>query len=850
MDVNDNSPRFDTVASGHTVLSILESAAVGSTFLLPSATDPDSPSFGVHRYDIASDSNKFGLSVTRKLDGFLDVRLRLRERLDREIRHEYRLRLIAYDGGHPARSDTINVTVRVLDANDNDPVFDRQTYEVTIVETDAATGSSAFGRRPITRVRATDPDLGENGRVVYGFAPQTRELYGHLFSIDNRTGEIYVRTGIDRETHSAFQLIVTAEDAGPDSHPVDATVYVAVADVNDNRPTIDINTLTEFVTDRAAVPENARPITFVAHVKVRDTDAGRNGTVNCTLLGAGAASLFTLEERVLVHQRDVEYKVMTLASLDREETATYELSIACTDLGSPPQYTIRRLPVTVSDVNDNTPVFSRPVYTARIAENNRLGARLLQVNATDPDQGENGTIAKYIIAGGADDSKMFTVDRRGHISVIGSLDREVSDVWRFHVIAVDRGSPPRSGSAEVVVNVDDEDDCQPTFERQIYVMTVQESQEPGAVVGTVFARDDDLPPYNAVRYAFAENNDVTDCFDIDEFNGTLTTRCRLDRELRDIYYLTVRATSPSSSAAVMLDQVDDPETATTVNTDSTATIHVRVGDENDNQPIFLFPSLNNNTVAVSSATPAGHPVAQLVARDDDDDDNGRLTYRLEADKTDGDSAAFVVNSVDGTLRVSHSLVDIDHRVFRLTVTAEDRGQPKPLSTTATLTIVVNRTIPFTPPTLAAGSGVASLPLGLTSNSAVVILGGLGGAAFLLVVCLLAVSLACARRRRPFSRRQQRHLVDKCGGGVDGGGSGAGSSGVVGGDDCVTDVNGAPATEGVKMLTRESSSADSTPVKRSSSLALSGTAVITSDGEIYSNQVLDIDYCYYSVYPHD
>ena len=128
------------------------------------------------------------MSSAEKLDGFLDVRLQLRERLDRELRHEYRLRLIAFDGGHPARSDTINVTVRVLDANDNDPVFERQTYDVTMVETDAATGTSTFGRTPITRVRATDPDLGDNGRVVYGFAPQTRALYGHLFVIDNRTG--------------------------------------------------------------------------------------------------------------------------------------------------------------------------------------------------------------------------------------------------------------------------------------------------------------------------------------------------------------------------------------------------------------------------------------------------------------------------------------------------------------------------------------------------------------------------------------------------------------------------------------------------------------------------------------
>jgi len=154
VDVNDHSPRFvlsppssaDSLSSSHhtsatssissltppqsTVISVLESVAVGSTFLLPSATDPDSPTFGVRHYDIVSTTNKFGLRVTEKLDGFLDVRLLLRERLDRESVNEYRLKLVAVDGGQPPRSASINVTVRVLDANDNDPVFDRMTYEV------------------------------------------------------------------------------------------------------------------------------------------------------------------------------------------------------------------------------------------------------------------------------------------------------------------------------------------------------------------------------------------------------------------------------------------------------------------------------------------------------------------------------------------------------------------------------------------------------------------------------------------------------------------------------------------------------------------------------------------------
>jgi len=82
---------------------------------------------------------------------------------------------------------------------------------------------------------------------------------------------------------TGYRLIVTAEDAGPDSHPVDATVLVAVADVNDNAPTVVVNTLAAVGADRASVPENASPRTFVAHVTVADRDAGANGTVECHL---------------------------------------------------------------------------------------------------------------------------------------------------------------------------------------------------------------------------------------------------------------------------------------------------------------------------------------------------------------------------------------------------------------------------------------------------------------------------------------------------------------------------------------------------------------------------------------
>lgn len=101
----------------------------------------------------------------------------------------------------------MNITILVQDSNDNEPIFEHQTYEASISE------NSPRGTE-VTRVRATDADLGMNGQIRYDLTSQTRVLYGHVFSINNFTGQIFVVGKLDREIHPAYQLIITAEDEG------------------------------------------------------------------------------------------------------------------------------------------------------------------------------------------------------------------------------------------------------------------------------------------------------------------------------------------------------------------------------------------------------------------------------------------------------------------------------------------------------------------------------------------------------------------------------------------------------------------------------------------------------------
>jgi len=133
-DVNDHSPRFRETTIH---LPINEAAAPGSSYVLPTAFDADGRKFGSLRYELATAAaaaGKFRLSTTRKVDGSTDVRLVLAGKLDREVEPQYRLRLMAYDGGEPARSASVDIILSVADSNDNRPRFTSDEYQATVIE--------------------------------------------------------------------------------------------------------------------------------------------------------------------------------------------------------------------------------------------------------------------------------------------------------------------------------------------------------------------------------------------------------------------------------------------------------------------------------------------------------------------------------------------------------------------------------------------------------------------------------------------------------------------------------------------------------------------------------------------
>lgn len=296
IDINDHSPVFVDVPSLRHTLNIIESAPVGTEYHLPSAVDLDSIQFTVQRYSLLPHHSEFQLFTDRNFDGSIDVRLVLKRTLDRELRSAYRLTLTAYDGGVPTQSGSTDVTIVVVDANDNRPTFDENSYEVTLPE-NVPLGTS------VLRVHAVDPDEGENGAVRYQLSEASLAHYGHVFSVNNSSGDVIVVGEVDYERVVIYHLVVCAIDNGQELvTSSDVVVIVKVDDANDNAPSVVVNTLTASGTDVASVAEHSPSGTFVGHVIVSDRDSGRNEKINCSLVEED--NMFRLQ-----HLFETEYQV-------------------------------------------------------------------------------------------------------------------------------------------------------------------------------------------------------------------------------------------------------------------------------------------------------------------------------------------------------------------------------------------------------------------------------------------------------------------------------------------------------------------------------------------------------------
>ncbi|NWI72990.1 PCD10 protein, partial [Dryoscopus gambensis] len=422
LDINDNPPSFP---EPDLTVEISESATPGTRFPLESAFDPDVGTNSLRTYEITPNSY-FSLDVQTQGDGNRFAELVLDQPLDREQQAVHRYVLTAVDGGQPQqRTGTALLTVRVLDSNDNVPAFEQPVYTVSLPE------NSPPGTL-VLQLNATDPDEGQNGEIIYSFSSHISARARELFGIAPRTGRLEVSGELDYEESSVYQVYVQAKDLGPNAVPAHCKVLVRVLDANDNAPEISFSTVKE------AVSEAAAPGTVVALFSVSDRDSEENGQVQCELLQGDAP--FRLKSSFKNY-----YTIVTEGPLDREQPGgdAYTLTVVARDHGEPPLSTSKSIQVRVSDVNDNAPRFSQPVYQVYVSENNVPGAYIYAVSATDRDQGANARLAYSILESQIQGMSVFTYvsinSENGFLYALRSFDYEQLKEFSF------QHRPSRSG---------------------------------------------------------------------------------------------------------------------------------------------------------------------------------------------------------------------------------------------------------------------------------------------------------------------------------------------------------------------------------------------------------------------
>uniref|UniRef100_A0A4W5NQH7 Cadherin domain-containing protein n=1 Tax=Hucho hucho TaxID=62062 RepID=A0A4W5NQH7_9TELE len=491
-------------------LDIAESTPAGERFSLNNAVDPDIGTNSIKTYYL-SESEHFNIEIQTGRDGSKFTDLILKKALDREEQSVHNLILTAVDGGVPSRTGTANIIVRVLDTNDNAPKFDRESYNIDIME------NSPIGRL-VVKLNATDLDVGSNSEIVYSFSLYTSEKTQETFNLNPNTGEITVKDMINYEDFRIYDMEVIATDKGTHFLSGHCKLTILVTDMNDNHPELSIKSF------QSPIKEDIAVDTVIAVVSVSDKDSGENGKVDIHI----ADQLpFALRE-----SSDNYYELVVSEPLDREKVPEYEITFTVTDRGSPPLSDNETMTLELLDVNDNVPQFPQSFYTIPVMENNAPGALLSSLTAFDPDLHENQYLVYFIIEKeivNTSMSMLFSINpENGNLYALKTFDYEIEKEFLFHIETRDSGVPPLNSNVTVHIIIVDQNDNPPVIvspwraHGSVVEEKIPRSTDKGSLVSKVIAIDTDSVQNSRITYQFLQVTDAT-LFSLDQYNGEIRT---------------------------------------------------------------------------------------------------------------------------------------------------------------------------------------------------------------------------------------------------------------------------------------------------------------------------------------
>ncbi|XP_047097698.1 cadherin-23 [Schistocerca piceifrons] len=631
-DVNNKPPAFLDSDSSY-IQYISERAPVGSTVTRISAHDPDSNA--VLQYSI--------LKPVRAID-HTGVSLQPGQTADFDFQSAFAINsttgeiTVARPLDHQAAAIII-LTVQAQDKNAEEMIEQQvATAEVTIYVQAHSDSNPVFTMsgwshiNPVIRIRvpeeqpigttllmlsAVDPT---SGRPVTRFEEIKQDVAQQTFSIGLQSGNVVLNKRLDYETLDNKNLTFKVRAVADVGRFSDATVVVEVLDINDHTPKFSQQEYSAKVLESARHPEQVLVIKATDDDSINGTEGF--GVVSYSLSGE-SASLFTVDPTIGI------VRIAQGAELDREFQASLRFTVVAADTpqgGSNQRRASAPVVIEVLDVNDNAPKFGKRLYSAVVPENVGLGANVITVTATDPDEGPGGEIAYEILDEG-EAAGLFEINQTtGEIRTKRQLTgKGRTDPYQLIVRAQDEGSPALSSDVPLSIFIGDvfTNDGVPIFVRPTLdeVAYVSENSTIGSPVFHVQATDPDDPnsPNGMIFYKFLHSGAEYQAFKIDRLTGLITTRTLLDRESQDSYELQL----------VVQDNGDPPQQATRL-------LRVKVTDIDDHPPLFQRMLDDEPQILyVEEEVPSGTEVGYVEAFDGDINENAEIDYLITYGNEDG-----------------------------------------------------------------------------------------------------------------------------------------------------------------------------------------------------------------------
>ncbi|OXB57664.1 hypothetical protein ASZ78_000230 [Callipepla squamata] len=491
-----------------------------------------------------------------------------------------------------------------------------------------------------------------------------------LLVVREDNGEISIGAKIDREQLCQKNLNCSIEFdviTLPTEHLQLFHVEVEVLDINDNSPQFS----------RALIPieisESAAVGTRIPLDSAFDPDVGDNSLHTYSL---SDNDFFSIEVRTRTDGAKYA-ELIVVRELDRELKSSYELQLTASDKGVPQRSGSSLLKISISDSNDNSPAFEQQSYIIQLLENSPVGTLLIDLNATDPDEGANGKVV-YSFSSHVSPKIMetFRIDsEKGHLTLLKQVDYEITKSYEIDAQAQDMGPNSIPAHCKIIIKVVDVNDNRPEISLNLMspekeeTAYISEGSPLDTFVALVRVQDKDSG-VNGEVVCKLHGHGHFKLQKTYENNYLILTNASLDREKRSEYSLTVIAEDKGT-----------PSLSTVKH------FTVQIGDENDNPPRF---QTNRYEVVILENNSPGAYITSVTATDPDLGDNGQVTYTILETSVLGSSITTYV-TIDPSNGAIYALRTFDHEEVNqiaFMVQARDGGSQQLVSnTTVVLTVI-------------------------------------------------------------------------------------------------------------------------------------------------------------------